>query len=1020
MKTNQLPVWPRVVLAACVAFCLTAPLHAAWYGAGVPDGTGGTNINDLANWAGGVIDGDFSTVTVPGTNTFVLTGDLTFTDADAGSRTDVSFSSGSTEITITDPTGLAPGQLVSGTGIPYNTFLIALDGSVGTLSQATASGSVGNYSFFRPAMAFNFGVYGTRATGVSLVINSSQPGLARTVTVSRRLVLSQKTLPRNTVTFSGDIVFNQNFEDAWNVTSESGSVDGAAARPLLTVNGPVNFAAGSGRAIGLNGGNFTVNGPISGSGRFLDPGSGNDAGVLTLTHPHSTFDGGVLFYTANRGELVVDSTNALADTGVPSALGAGGDLSIQNRSVTLRGFTVPQISDRPWRIGGGASAQLINDGAAPLVLNGAVNNPYAAGTWNMQGGYHDYAQPNLVNGQIVDQPYALGVTAAAGVWRLTNAGNSFTGTVSVGNGEKACLQFTSVANRGVPSSLGAGETISFDNTGWTTVSNGIEYVGNADGSTDRDLRLNNNAYTKSHCIRVNGRGALAFSGILTNASIPSVTGVRTRTLVFGGTGSGRFTGTTALADVTDPTLAMTGRVAVTKTGSGRWSLAGSGFDHAGPTDVRAGSLVLEYAAGDHIPSSAVSTEVFIQEGNLTLRGKPDGTTAETFGTLFFGDGHATSIPVFRGSSLTLDANGGDGIALCVGKLEAENEGQKLILFDLSSHAGNTVTVNALGSYLTHKNGILGITASARGTVFIRTPDRYAYAATNGSGQLTAMVPTSRLPQTGGSSTLNYYLTNNISLTGDISYSTLTVDSSVQTVTLAMGNRNLTSSEGRSTLFRGMNDITVTSTGGKIALNSATYWNFLDEGASLRYGADLHLSGSFQYVTWGGPGFTVYSGQTLGARFALFGGLFRMTADQTLTLTGSPLVLSDGGVLEIGADLNGAANGDFSLSCGTANGTLAFRGHAGLSAAGADRTVNLGGAGDTLVWGANGFFTDTLLNEDQGYTFKLSSRKADAMIELRNPIDLNGNTAHGRRRTVEVADGSAAAARWSRPARAHWR
>jgi len=45
--------------------------------------------------------------------------------------------------------------------------------------------------------------------------------------------------------------------------------------------------------------------------------------------------------------------------------------------------------------------------------------------------------------------------------------------------------------------------------------------------------------------------------------------------------------------------------------------------------------------------------------------------------------------------------------------------------------------------------------------------------------------------------------------------------------------------------------------------------------------------------------------------------------------------------------------------------------------------------------------------DYGYALKLSSVKADATIEIQNPIDLNGNSSYGRRRTVEVADGSAA-------------
>ena len=1002
MKAHRITEWQCMARTVLSAVCLASSAWGSWNGAGVPDGTGGTNINDTANWAGGVIDGDFSTIIQQGTTQLVLTDDQTFADVDAVSRSGISFSSGSTALSFTNATGVATGQLVAGTGIPYNTVLIALNGTNGILSQTTTAAAGGYYSFIRPALAFNFGVYGTRTNGISLVIGSSRPGVTRTISVNRRLVLSQRTSTRNTVTFSDDIVFDENFSDAWSVTRESGAIGGSTVQPLIIINGPVVFADGNGRAFGLNGGDCTFNGPISGSGRFIDPGPGLPyAGILTLAHPGSTFDGGVLFNSAT-GELIADSTNALANIGTPSALGAGGDLSIRNRTVTLKGFTVPQISDRRWRIGGGASARLVNDGGAPLILNGAVGNPYASGTWQLLGSYHNFGSPNSIGGSITNSAYVLDLMARGGAWRLTNDGNTFTGVPSVAYADQSALQFTSVADAGIPSALGAGSRIEINcGSGGSSEINYLEYVGGAPASTDRTLALVGNTDNSGNTILVNG-GPLAFTGIVTNETTRTAIGsLRTRSLRLGGTGDGVTSGSVRLADNINENN-QTARVDIVKIGSGTWTIGGSGLNHQGSTEVRSGTLVLDYTGGDQIPNAAPGG-ITVQGGKLVFRGKPTGTTSDTIGNVLFGSDAIN----FRPSSLKLDANGGDGVELMIGNFNADNQSQRYGLFDLSSSSGNTLTLAALGSSVAFKYGVLGMTSSCRGLFLIRTGNGYAFAATNGLGQVVPMVPTAPMPTTGGNAESNYLLDTSATLTGNLAFNTLTIKADTAPLTLALGAKNLTANAySRALLFLGTNDVTVSSTGGMMLPNTAFYWNFLGLQATLHYQANIRKESTFQYVTWGGTGFTLYSGLSLGSRFALFGGVFRMTADQTLNVADTPLVVTDGGVLEIGADLNGAADGHFTLTCGTASGNLALYGDAGLSAAGTGRTVNLGGAGTTLTWGTNGFLTH-VDNADYGYTLKLSSPRADAMIDFQNPIDLNGNTPHGRRRTVEVADGAAA-------------
>jgi autotransporter-associated beta strand protein len=129
---------------------------------------------------------------------------------------------------------------------------------------------------------------------------------------------------------------------------------------------------------------------------------------------------------------------------------------------------------------------------------------------------------------------------------------------------------------------------------------------------------------------------------------------------------------------------------------------------------------------------------------------------------------------------------------------------------------------------------------------------------------------------------------------------------------------------------------------------------------------------------------------------------RLSKDQTVSTTGGVYV-SGGGVLEIGADLNGATAGDLSHALGTTTG-IRFFGDSGLSASGTtDRVVNFGGSSAQIAWGRNAFLTDADGITDGGYTLKLSSAKADAKLTIQNPIALGANT----NRVIDVANGTAA-------------
>lgn len=96
---------------------------------------------------------------------------------------------------------------------------------------------------------------------------------------------------------------------------------------------------------------------------------------------------------------------------------------------------------------------------------------------------------------------------------------------------------------------------------------------------------------------------------------------------------------------------------------------------------------------------------------------------------------------------------------------------------------------------------------------------------------------------------------------------------------------------------------------------------------------------------------------------------------------------NGGVLGLG-------HGNFTAPLGTGSGAVQWTSGAngGFAAFGADRIVNLGGAGAQVVWGTGGFTTNNLI---------LSWESADRLVEFVNPIDLNNGI-----RTLAGRDGSA--------------
>lgn len=161
--------------------------------------------------------------------------------------------------------------------------------------------------------------------------------------------------------------------------------------------------------------------------------------------------------------------------------------------------------------------------------------------------------------------------------------------------------------------------------------------------------------------------------------------------------------------------------------------------------------------------------------------------------------------------------------------------------------------------------------------------------------------------------------------------------------------------------------------------------------------DLGFQGTA--IVSNGPGLVTYSTTTNPGDVYVTNGVTRFTGARDYNTR--TLRIYGGGVFEIGADLNGAAAGDFTRVVGVNGGQVALLGNGGFSAHGADRVVNLGGSAGVLTWGTANFLADPSAG-DYNYPLKFGSAFSNAVLEFRNPIALNFAT-----RTIDVARGTVA-------------
>jgi autotransporter-associated beta strand protein len=1029
-------------LVAASTIIFTHSASAQWIGGS------SSNISDTTNWTGGVINGDFSSIT--SMTTLTLGGNLTLPSGSSVATTMAPVDASTTVFTVANPAGIAIGMKVSGTNAALGTYVKELSGSQVTLSLALSGAASGNYTFLRAPFDFNFGsteLSGTTtAADVSLVIDSDVPGTQRTVSIAGNLLSSQRNIPANAVTFGPDIAFQLTGQLVFaRMTGDVGPASPVPIPPTVTINGPVNlgsFSTSNSRLV-LEGGNAIINGIVSGNGAgtgaAINVGSIGNATTLTLTNPGNTFGGGIS--NSGNGLLVADSIKPVGNVGEASSLGTGSLVSrinATNRTITLRGFTTPQSTNREISLGNG---RLNNDGAAPLSITGPVINNAGTGNTTFGGAYLNHEVPNVISGLITDAASRpTGVLIGGGVWRLTNEGNTFTRAVGVSGGP-GILRFDSLQNIGEPSSMGLSETLTIGAATTSNVSY-LEYTGRGPASTNRAVSITGGiSGGGGNGLLANGTGPVEYGGGFSSQTLtPNTTSgtLATRIFYLDGSGDGVVSGVGALADVPGTVVS---RLALTKRGTGRWTFSGSGLHYGGATIINAGTMVYDYAVNPQLQTPALGT-ITVDGGAMVIKGSTTGAVTQVLPTVNLG----TNTSYYTAEKIVLDASNGHEIDLTVGSLQGNTNAVRATLFDVSGDPDNVFRVTALGSNLKVNNGVLtnnGATLSnGRATLILKkdiattagennTPTTAAYhfptVGTDGLTGILAPAALIPLPASGAVNTQNYILRDNITLTGALSVSTLTIDSDLAPVTLNMGTNTITGSSGRSMLLRGDNDIAINSTG-NFSPVSYFVFNYLTGNAKATLGSNIATG---QPVIFAGTGFTEYTGvgfgNPTGAGSATSGitvieGTLRVSTAQDLTSVtdNSKLRLRvSGAVLEVGADLNGGTAGDVSNGIGAdpadASSTtnldrrIVLLYNAGFSASGGRRVLDFqsGGAQQALVWGKDGFLTQWDTTTDGGFALRLSSPRADATVEIRNPIDLNVQSNYGRRRTVDVADGSAA-------------
>ena len=753
--------------------------------------------------------------------------------------------------------------------------------------------------------------------------------------------------------------------------------------------------------VGGNGSSTEFSGLLSGPGSLTKSG----AGTLTLS-ADNTYAGTT---TVNAGTLVVGTGSTTGSLGSGNVILGGGALQF-SRSDTV---TPSQT------ISGSGTLRMLSPGdtgsaSGVLVLSGA--NSFA-GTTSLERGIIRVTNSGALGTSAVVMGDALpnkslelvgGVTLTNAI-TLRGGGLNLTGALASVSGSNTLTNFNFGSSGGTRLRVEAGSTLRITNNISDPSSPAVGYrvlgagtlvldgdntaafkfdpvvrfnvgLAGSGGATlvaGNDLAFGTAAmsFEASSTLRTDGTAARTLANpLIITATAPQLT------LGSADTGPLTLSGPVTLATtlriaVANSLTTLSGAVSGTglgfrKTGLGTLALSGSNtFTH--PVLVNNGTLVADYATADPLGTNAVTLN-----GGLVLRGASGGGTSDTIGAI-------TTTQLGRAEILVENA-----ATVSSGTLTAGGNIAPLLI-DLTG--GGSFTPAGLSGGIAETAGILQ--QGSRANLYVKDSGGVGFGTLSGSSIVRYTAATA-LTASNTDNAVNYAMSSNVTRSAALAFQTLAIDATGGAVTLAMGTNALQpTGNGRGILVSGDSDASITGSG---AFQSASSFNI----ANYSTGAltvDLGLS-SVAIVS-NGPGLVTYSTTTNPADVYVANGVTRFTGARNYTT--NVLRVYGGGVFEIGADLNGAAAGDFTRAVGLGTGEVALLGNGGFSAHGANRVVNLGGSAAELTWGTANFLADPSAG-DYGYALKLGSASSNATLEFQNPIALNGAT-----RTIDVARGTVA-------------
>jgi|GEM_PF-1078316 len=569
---------------------------------------------------------------------------------------------------------------------------------------------------------------------------------------------------------------------------------------------------------------------------------------------------------------------------------------------------------------------------------------------------------------------------------LRNDANTFRGEPSPLAGG---LFFTSIADTGVPSALGEGNSILLQ-------TRNMVYIGTRDGHSDRRIRINAIPTFRND----SASGSLTLTGEVLMGG-----GKNHHFLSLGGISSGTNLLEGSIANNLIYLDRLTGLV---KIDSGTWRLTGTNTFTwvVGKNDITfsGGALIADYVNDSPGAGSnrvfVAGRSVMMEDGHFVFQGKA-GTGNTTFQKM-----GVFTVHDFSANTLTVDSNSGDGTTVEVDSFESVGT-SSMLLIDRKGSATlrNASVIPTTGATVQLVNGMLMGNMGTDALFLIRDPDgQIGFPAQADDLSIVRHTNTLALTESNASTYAGDHLslTSDITRTDDLSFSTLVINASENAVTLDMGGKSIqtdASAAGRGIIAYGSYPVTVTD-GNHGAQASSYLFNY----GTGKFTWDIGVN---KVYTAGGTGLIEFT-QPFNTTFSIIGGTVRLSTDMNYT-KGSIRVMGDG-VIELGADLNGETAGDFTGAIRGSGGIIFYSG-GGFSAYGRNRTVNLGGLKEQLNWGETAGFLKT------GKPFILSSPYADATVIFENPLELSPKSTgdyltresylENAMREIRVQNGSAA-------------